>query len=52
MRNITKVILITHTKIPTYNIRAKEIALEDVMAASVQPPVIFWMFCFVCQNVL
>ena len=43
-RNITKVILITHTKIPTlvdYKVRAKEIALEDIMAANIQPPVIF-----------
>ena len=24
-----------------YNVRAKEIALEDIMAASIQPPVIF-----------
>ena len=24
-----------------YNVRAKEIALEDIMATSIQPPVIF-----------
>ena len=40
-RNTTKVILITHTKTPTLQLRAKEIALEDIMAASIQPPVIF-----------
>ena len=40
-RNTTKVILITHTKTLTLQLRAKEIALEDIMAASIQPPVIF-----------
>ena len=31
----------TYKKYQHYNVRAKEIALEDIMAASIQPPVIF-----------
>ena len=31
----------TYKKYQHYNVRAKEISLEDIMAASIQPPVIF-----------
>ena len=46
--NITKVILITHIKKSITTISGKGDCTEDMMAASIQPPIHDYVHCKIC----